>query len=48
MKKGKVMFEYLVQTPTDAKTGLTIMQNVVEQETDVNQQIYAIDYIQHT
>lgn len=47
MKKGKAMFGYLVQTATDAKTGLTIMQNVVEQETYVNQQIYVIDYIQH-
>lgn len=48
MKKGKVMFGYLIQTVTDAKTGLIIMQNVVEQETDVNQLIYAIDYIQYT
>ena len=48
MKKGKVMFGYLIQTVTDAKTGLIIMQNVVEQETDANQLIHAIDYIQHT
>ena len=48
MKKGKPLFGYLIQTVSDAKTGLIIMQNVVEQETDVNQLIYAIDYIQHT
>ena len=48
MKKGKVMFRYLIQTVTDAKTGLIIMQNVVEQETDVNQLIHTIDYIKHT
>ena len=48
MKKGKVMFGYLIQTCTDTKTGLIIMQNVVEQETDANQLIHAIDYIQHT
>lgn len=48
MKKGRVMFGYLIQTVTDAKTGLIIMQNVVEQETDANQLIQAIDYIQHT
>ena len=48
MKKGRVMFGYLIQTVTDAKTGLIIMQNVVEQETDANQLINAIDYIQQT
>lgn len=48
MKKGKPMFEYLIQTVTDTKTGLIIMQNVVEQENDANQLISAIDYIQHT
>lgn len=48
MKKSKVMFGYLVQTVTYGKTGLNMMQNVVEQKTDVNQLIYAIDYIQHT
>ena len=42
------MFGYLIQTITDTKTGLIIMPNVVEQETDVNQLIYAIDNIQHT
>ena len=48
LKKGRVMFGYLIQTVTDAKTGLIIMQNVVEQETDAGQLITAIDYIQHT
>ena len=48
IKKGKVMFGYLIQTVTDTKTGLIIMQNVVEQQTDTNQLIPAIDYIQHT
>ena len=48
MKKGKVMFGYLIQTVTHTKTGLIIMQNVVEQETDANQLIDAIDHIQHT
>ena len=48
IKKGKVMFGYLIQTVTDAKTGLIIMQNVVEEQTDADQLIPVIDYIQHT
>lgn len=48
IKKGKVMFGYLIQTVNDAKTGLIIMQNVVEEQTDANQLIPSIDYIQHT
>lgn len=48
MKKGKVMFGYLIQTVSDAKSGLIIMQNVVEDSTDANQLIPAIDYIYHT
>ena len=48
IKKGKVMFGYLIQTVTDTKTGLIIMQNVVEEQTDANQLIPTIDYIQHT
>lgn len=47
-KKGKVQFGYLIQTVTDTKTGFIIMQNVVEEQTDANQLINAIDYIQHT
>ena len=42
------MFGYLIQTVTDAKTGLIIMQNVVEDQTDSNQLIPTIDYIQQT
>ena len=45
MKKGKVMFGYLIQTVSDTKSGLIIMQNVVEDSTDANQLIPAIDYI---
>lgn len=48
LKKGKTKFGYLIQTVTDAKTGLIIMQNVVEESTDAGQLIQAIDYIQHT
>ena len=48
IKKGKVRFGYLVQTVTDTKTGLIIMQNVVEEQTDAYQLIHAIDYIQQT
>lgn len=48
IKKGRVMFGYLIQTVTDAKTGLIIMQNVVEDQTDSNQLIPTIDYIQQT
>lgn len=48
MKKGKVMFGYLIQTVSDTKSGLIIMQNVVEDSTDANQLIPAIDYIYHT
>ena len=48
IKKGKTLFGYLIQTVTDAKTGLIIMQNVVEEQTDAGQLIRAIDYIQHT
>ena len=48
MKKGKVRFGYLIQTVSDAKTGFIIMQNVVEEQTDANQIIPAIDYIQET
>ena len=48
IKKGRVRFGYLIQTVSDAKTGLIIMQNVVEEQTDANQLIPAIDYIQYT
>ena len=48
LKKGKTKFGYLIQTVTDSKTGLIIMQNVVEESTDAGQLIQAIDYIQHT
>ena len=44
-KKGKVKFGYLIQTVTETKTGLILMQNVVPEQTDANQLIYAIDYI---
>lgn len=48
LKKGKTMFGYLIQTVTDVKTGLIIMQNVVEEQTDADQLIKVIDYIQYT
>ncbi|WP_458406611.1 transposase [Methanobrevibacter sp.] len=48
LKKGKTMFGYLIQTVTDVKTGLIIMQNVVEEQTDASQLIKVIDYIQYT
>ena len=48
LKKGKTKFGYLIQTVTDAKTGLIIIQNVVEESTDAGQLIQSIDYIQHT
>ena len=48
IKKGKIRLGYLVQTVTDTKTGLIIMQNVVEEQTDAYQLIHAIDYIQQT
>lgn len=48
MKKGRVMFGYLIQTVSDVKSGLIIMQNVVEDQNDANQLIPAIDYIYHT
>ena len=44
-KKGKVKFGYLIQTVTETKTGLILMQNVVPEQTDANQLINAIDYI---
>lgn len=48
MKKGKVMFWYLIQTVSDTKSGLIIMQNVIKDSTDANQLIPTIDYIYHT
>ena len=48
LKKGKVRFGYLIQTVTDTKTGFIIMQNLVEDKTDANQLIPALDYIQYT
>ena len=47
-KKGKVKFGYLIQTVTETKTGIILMQNVVSEQTDANQLIYAIDYLYQT
>ena len=47
-KKGKIRFGYLIQTVTDTKTGIILMQNVVSEQTDANQLIPAIDYLYQT
>ena len=48
LKDGRIRFGYTVQTLRDAKTGIILMQNVVQDENDVNQLIPAIDYIYKT
>ena len=45
MKDDTIRFAYLLQTVTDAKTGLIIMQRIVEDKTDRYQLAPAIDYI---
>ena len=48
MKDDTIKFAYLLQTVTDVKTGLIIMQKVVEDKTDRYQLAPAIDYIMDT
>ena len=45
MKDDKIRFAYLLQTVTDVKTGLIIMQRIVEDKIDRYQLAPAIDYI---
>lgn len=45
MKDDTIKFAYLLQTVTDVKTGLILMQRVVEDKTDRYQLAPAIDYI---
>ena len=45
MKDETIKFAYLLQTVTDTKTGLIIMQKIVEHKTDRYQLAPAIDYI---
>ena len=45
MKDDTIKFAYLLQTVTDVKTGLIIMQRIVEDKTDRYQLTLAIDYI---
>ena len=45
MKDDTIKFAYLLQTVTDVKTGLIIMQNIVEDKTDRYQLKPAINYI---
>ena len=45
MKDDTIQFAYLLQTVTDVKTGLIIMQRIVEDKTDRYQLALAIDYI---
>ena len=45
MKDDNIRFAYLLQTVTDAKTGLIIMQRIVEDKTGRYQLAPAIDYI---
>ena len=45
MKDDTIKFAYLLQTVVDVKTGLILMQKIVEDKTDRYQLISAIDYI---
>ena len=48
MKDDTIKFAYLLQTVVDVKTGLILMQRIVEDKTDRHQLKPAIDYIIET
>ena len=48
MKDDTIKFAYLLQTVVDVKTGLILMQRIVEDKTDRYQLKPAIDYIIET
>ena len=48
MKDDTIKFAYLLQTVVDVKTGLILMQKIVEDKTDRYQLTPAIDYIIET
>ena len=48
MKDDTIKFAYLLQTVVDVKTGLILMQRIVEDKTDKHQLKPAIDYIIET